>query len=108
MDEYKDEDGELIGVEARNTYYIKLRNLTQEEYEETCLIIKEVFGRRGYLYVRAANQYFSTLRDRQRIESLKQENEELRKRIDSALAKGELKVAPKGVKTLKNRGELDE
>jgi hypothetical protein len=59
-------EDELVGVEVRNTNFIKINGLTWEEVQDTFEIIKTLFNRRGYLYLREANRMF-----KDKIEALK-------------------------------------
>ena len=91
------EDGELVGVSARNVWYIKFYGITREEYDETCSIIKQLFAGKGYKYVTEANKLFKQIIEVNKNEALVAENQALKEKVE------EKKVA--GVpKTLGNRG----
>jgi hypothetical protein len=68
MEDIKDID--LVGVEVRNTNFIKINGLTWEEVQDTFEIMRKLFDRRGYLYLREANNIF-----KEKIKAL--ENEDL-------------------------------
>lgn len=92
------QDDELIGVEVRNTHFLKINGLTWEEVQDTFDIMKTLFDRRGYLYLREANKMF-----RERIDELKKQDliaENLA--LKDKLAKKEGAGAPK---TIGNRSE---
>ena len=61
------EQGEdLVGIEVRNTHFLKLNQLTWEEVQDTFDIMRTLFDRKGYLYLREANRIF-----REKIEDMK-------------------------------------
>ena len=80
--EVKDEDGEMVGVTARNTYFMKFYGLTREEYDDVCRLIKDQFQGKGYLYLREANRIFLESMYEAKYNKLLAENEELKKKIE--------------------------
>lgn len=91
MVEIIENDGELIGVSARNVWYIKFYGITREEYDETCNIIKQLFEGKGFKYITEANKLFKQIIEQQKNERLAIENEELKQK----LAKKEGSSVPK-------------
>lgn len=87
----KDNDGELVGVEVRNSFYLKIYGLTEEEYKDACKNIKEVFGGKGYKYIAWANDLLNKNREAQELEVLAAENQALKEK----LAKKEGSSVPK-------------
>lgn len=64
------EQGEdLVGVEVRNTHFLKLNQLTWEEVQDTFDIMRTLFDRKGYLYLREANRLF-----REKIDDMKKQD----------------------------------
>jgi hypothetical protein len=87
----ENEDGELVGVTARNVWYIKFYGITREEYDETCNVIKQLFGGEGYKYIAEANKLFKEIIDKQKNDELTAENS----RLKEELLKKEARSVPK-------------
>lgn len=75
------ESGELVGVSARNVWYMNIYGLTREEYDETCDIIRKLFNGRGYKYVAEANKLFKQLIEQQKNDKIVAENEALKQKL---------------------------
>ena len=75
------EDGELIGVTARNTWFIKFYGITREEYDDVANVIKTLFNGKGYLYLREANRIFKEKIDEFKNIELRVENQRLKKEL---------------------------
>lgn len=83
----------LIGVSARNVWYVNIYGLTREEYDETCDVIRTLFAGRGYKYIAEANKIFKELIDKQKNEALILENQKLK----SELKEKEASSVPKTI-----------
>jgi len=77
-----EEDGELIGVEVRNTKFMKFNGLTWEEVQDTFEVIRKLFDRQGYLYLREANKLFKKMIDDKEKALLEAENSELKQKLE--------------------------
>lgn len=75
------DDDDLVGVEVRNTNFIKINGLTWEEVQDTFEIIKTLFGRKGYLYLREANKMFKEKIVELKTNDLIAENQELKQKL---------------------------
>jgi len=82
MVEVIEQDGEIIGVEVRNTNFMKFNGLTWEEVQDTFDIIKVLFNRRGYLYLREANRMFKSKIDELKNNELLNENHKLKQKLE--------------------------
>lgn len=98
---YENEDGELVGVSARNTWFIKFYGITREEYDDTTKVIKQLFNGKGYLYLREANRIFSEKINELKNEEVVQENMLLKQK----LAEKEGVKAPKTIGMRSGRNE---
>jgi hypothetical protein len=78
---YETEDGELVGVSARNTWFIKFYGITREEYDDTTRVIKELFKGKGYLYLREANRIFTEKINELKNEEIVRENQALKQKL---------------------------
>ena len=82
MVEIIEDEGELIGVEVRNTHFIKINGLTWEEVQDTFNIMRTMFERKGYLYLREANKMFKEKAEVLKNEALIAENQSLRHKLN--------------------------
>ncbi len=90
----RDGDGELVGVDVRNTFYIKVYGLTEEEYNETYSIMRDLFDRKGYKYIQEANRVFRRILSDLDKKNLVAENEKLKAELENNKSVSETKVRP--------------
>lgn len=88
---------ELIGVGSRNSWHIRINFLTEEEFRDTCNIIKNLFDKKGYKYIQESNKLFKEKIEEQKKSVLLEENKALKEKI----AEKEALAVPK---TLGNKG----
>jgi len=72
---------DLVGVEVRNTHFIKINGLTWEEVQDTFEIMRVLFDRRGYLYLRQANKIFKEQIEELKKQDLVAENQQLKQKL---------------------------